>query len=225
MKVDNLTIAYSNKNILKNITLDIKSWEFVFLIGNSGSGKTSFIKSLIWDFHPKAWKVFDSLGNDIYTYSPKELTRFRRGIWIVFQDYKLLKSKTVKENVSFAMEVSGYSDKQIAQRVPEVLTQVGLLNKKDVFIDTLSGWEAQRVAIARALIHDPEIILWDEPTGNLDPQNADEIMNILLELNKAWKTIIIATHDDKIVNKLKKRVITFKDWVVLSDIEGGLYNQ
>ncbi len=122
------------------------------------------------------------------------------------------------------MEVSGYSDKQIIQRVPEVLSQVGLLSKKDNFIDTLSGWEAQRVGIARALIHDPDVILWDEPTGNLDPHNADEIMNILSELNRSWKTIIIATHDDKIVNKLKKRVITFKDGAIVSDVKEGTYN-
>lgn len=224
MKVENLTIAYTNKNILKNIDIEIKNWEFVFLIGNSGSGKTSLIKCLIWDLQPKTGKVSDYSGNNIYSYSQKELTKFRRSIGVIFQDYKLLKSKTVKENVAFAMEVSGYSDKQIIQKVPEVLSQVGLLNKKDNFIDTLSGWEAQRVAIARALIHDPEIIIWDEPTGNLDPKNAQEIMNILLELNRAGKTIIIATHDDKIVNALKKRVITFKDWLVFSDKANWDYN-
>jgi len=224
LKAENVTIAYSNKNILKNINLDIKPWDFVFLIWNSWSGKTSFIKCLIWDLIPKAWKILDSSGYDIYTYTSKELTKFRRSIWVVFQDYKLLKSKTVRENVAFAMEVSGYNDKQIIQRVPEVLSQVWLLSKKDNFIDTLSGWEAQRVGIARALIHDPDVILWDEPTWNLDPHNADEIMKILLELNRSGKTIIIATHDDKIVNKLKKRVITFKDWLIVSDIKEGTYN-
>jgi len=224
MKVENLTIAYTNKNILKNINIEIKNWEFVFLIGNSGSGKTSLIKCFIWDLQPKTGKVYDSSGNNIYSYSQKELTKFRRSIGVIFQDYKLLKSKTVKENVAFAMEVSGYNDKKIIQKVPEVLSQVGLLNKKDSFIDTLSWWEAQRVAIARALIHDPEIIIWDEPTGNLDPKNAQEIMNILLELNRAGKTIIIATHDDKIVNALKKRVITFRDWTIFSDKVNWDYN-
>ena len=115
------------------------------------------------------------------------------------------------------MEVCGYKDRQIINRVPEVLTQVGLLHKKESFIDTLSGGEAQRVAIARALIHDPEIVIGDEPTGDLDPHTANEIVNVLLELHKSGKTIIIATHDDKIVNRLKKRVITFKDGVVFSD--------
>ena len=224
MKIENLTISYWNRNILKNISLEIKPWEFVFLIGHSWSGKTSFIKSLIWDLQPKSGKISDDTWMDIYNFSWKELTRYRRTIWVIFQDYKLLKSKTVKENVAFAMEVSWYSDKQITQRVPEVLSQVWLLNKKDNFIDTLSWWEAQRVAIARALIHDPETILWDEPTWNLDPHNAQEILDILLELNKTWKTVIIATHDDKIVNRLKKRVITFKNWAVFSDKEGGDYN-
>ena len=224
MKIENLTIAYDNKNILKNINIEIKEHDFVFLIGNSGSGKTSFIKSLIWDLKPKSGKIITSDWYDIYNFSSKELTKYRRTIGIVFQDYKLLKSKTVKENVAFAMEVCGYSDKQITQRVPEVLSQVWLLNKKDNFIDTLSGGEAQRIAVARALIHNPDIIIWDEPTGNLDPHNANEIMTILQELNRWWKTIIIATHDDKIVNKLKKRVITFKDWFIFSDINNWNYN-
>lgn len=224
MKIENLNIAYDNKNILKNINIEIKEQDFVFLIGNSWSGKTSFIKSLIWDLKPKSGKIITNDWLDIYNFTPKELTKYRRTIGIVFQDYKLLKSKTVKENVAFAMEVCGYSDKQIAQRVPEVLSQVWLLNKKDNFIDTLSGWEAQRIAVARALIHNPDIIIWDEPTGNLDPHNADEIMTILSELNRWWKTIIIATHDDKIVNKLKKRVITFKDWLVFSDIKNWNFN-
>lgn len=224
MKIENLTIAYSNKNILKNINIEIKPWDFVFLIWNSGSGKTSLIKALIWDLKPVWWKIYDSLWRDIYNITQKELTRYRRNVWVVFQDYKLLKSKNVKENVAFAMEVCWYNDSQISQKVPEVLSQVGLLNKKNNFIDTLSGWEAQRIAIARALIHSPEIIIWDEPTWNLDPHNAFEIMSILLELNKTWKTIIIATHDDKIVNRLKKRVITFKEWQIFSDIENWEYN-
>ncbi|MDD2487437.1 MAG: ATP-binding cassette domain-containing protein [Candidatus Gracilibacteria bacterium] len=224
MKIENLTIAYTNKNILKNINIEIKPGDFVFLIGNSGSGKTSLIKALIGDLKPKGGKIFDSLGRDIYDFSLKELTKYRRTIGVIFQDYKLLKSKNVKENVAFAMEVCGYNDKQISQKVPEVLSQVGLLNKKNNFIDTLSGGEAQRIAIARALIHNPEMIIGDEPTGNLDPHNAEEIMSILLELNKAGKTIIIATHDDKIVNRLKKRVITFKEGIIFSDIEGGSYN-
>ncbi len=224
MKIENLSISYWNKIILKNLNINITQKEFVFLIWNSWSWKTSFIKSLIWDLKPHCWNIYDFKWNDIYKYSSKELTKYRRNIWIIFQDYKLLKSKNVRENVAFAMEVCWYSDKKIIQRVPEVLSQVWLLNKKENFIHTLSWWEAQRIAIARALIHDPEIIIWDEPTWDLDIYNAKEVISILLELNKYWKTIIIATHDDRIVNELKKRVITFKNNTIFSDISNWTYN-
>ena len=127
---------------------------------------------------------------------------YRRTIGVIFQDFKLLPRKTVRENVAFAMEVCGYDDIAIARRVPEVLSQVGLLSKKEKFIESLSGGELQRTAIARALIHDPDIIIGDEPTGNLDPKNAEEIISILLSLNKGGKTILIATHDDRLVDSL-----------------------
>lgn len=224
MKIQNVTIWYNNRDVLKDIDFNIKKGEFIFFIWDSWSGKTSLIKTIIWDLAPKRWNIIDDNGQNVYEYSKKNLNAYRRNVWVIFQDYKLLKSKTVRENVAFAMEVSWFDDNKIIQRVPEVLSQVWLITKKEVFIQTLSWWEAQRVAIARALIHDPDIIIWDEPTWNLDPKMAEEIMNILLELNKNWKTIIIATHDDKIVNKLKKRVITFKDWKVFSDIEWWTYN-
>ena len=127
---------------------------------------------------------------------------YRRTIGVIFQDFKLLPRKTVRENVAFAMEVCGYDDIAIARRVPEVLSQVGLLSKKEKFIESLSGGELQRTAIARALIHDPDIIIGDEPTGNLDPKNAEEIISILLSLNKGGKTILIATHDDRLVDSV-----------------------
>lgn len=141
----------------------------------------------------------------------KQLLTYRRNIGVIFQDFKLLPKKTVRENVAFAMEVCGYDDRAIQKKVPEVLSQVGLLQKKDKYIESLSGGELQRTAIARALIHNPNIIIGDEPTGNLDPKNAEEIMILLEKLNKEGKTIIIATHDDRLVNIQKKRVITFKD--------------
>jgi cell division transport system ATP-binding protein len=224
MKIENLSISYWNKIILKNLNINIAQKEFIFLIWNSWSWKTSFIKSIIWDLKPHSWNIYDFKWNDIYQYSSNELTRYRRNIWIIFQDYKLLKSKNVRENVAFAMEVCWYNDKKIIQKVPEVLSQVWLLNKKESSIHTLSWWEAQRIAIARALIHDPEIIIWDEPTWDLDIYNAKEVISILLELNKYWKTIIIATHDDRIVNDLRKRVITFKNNTIFSDIPNWTYN-
>jgi cell division transport system ATP-binding protein len=142
---------------------------------------------------------------------------------VIFQDFKLLPRKTVRENVAFAMEVCGYTQKDITKQVPEVLAQVGLIQKKEKFIETLSGGEVQRTCIARALIHHPQIIIGDEPTGNLDRKNAEEIIYLLNELNKEGKTIIVATHDEHLVNAMKKRVIAFQDGKILSDTKEGTY--
>ncbi len=142
---------------------------------------------------------------------------------VIFQDFKLLPRKTVRENVAFAMEVCGYTRKDISKRLPEVLSQVGLLQKKEKFVETLSGGEIQRTCIARALIHHPSIIIGDEPTGNLDRKNAMEIIYLLSELNKEGKTVIMATHDETIVNTMRKRVIAFQDGIVVSDTQEGTY--
>lgn len=225
MKIDKVTLAFSNKVVLRNVNLEIKSWEFVFFIGHSGSWKTSLIRSIIGDFKPMRWDII--LDNNIALYknfSEKVLEEYRRNIWVIFQDYKLLKSKKVYENVAFAMEVCWYSSEEIIKRVPEVLEQVGLLIKKDKFVQELSGWEKQRVSIARALVRNPDIIIWDEPTWNLDPETASWIMEIFEELNKMWKTVIIATHDKNIVDKYKKRVISFKNKEVFSDNLEWKYN-
>lgn len=224
MKVDNISLAFKNKVILKDVNIDINTGDFVFLIGYSGSGKTSLIRSLIGDFKPLKWEII--LDNNLALYknmTEDTLLEFRRDIWVIFQDYKLLESKKVYENVAFAMEVCGYSDEIIRKKVPEALEQVGLLIKKDKFVYELSGGEKQRIAIARALVHDPKIIIWDEPTGNLDPETAMEIMNIFLDLNSEWKTVILATHDAHIVNNLKKRVIAFKNKWVLYDVDSWEY--
>lgn len=225
MKIDNLTLSFWNKIVLKNVNIDINSWEFVFFIWHSWSWKTSLIRSIIWDFKPENWDIIlDNWGFLYMNHSNKFITSYRKTIWVIFQDYKLLESKKVYENVAFAMEVCGYNDKTIAKRVPEVLDQVGLIMKKDKYITELSGWEAQRVSIARALVHNPSIIIWDEPTGNLDPETAMSIMKIFEDLNKEWKTIIIATHDKNIVDKMWKRVISFKDKEVFSDNKKWNYN-
>ena len=180
---------------------------------------------MIWDFKPLKWDIV--LDNNLALYknlNEDVLLNYRRDVWVIFQDYKLLDSKKVYENVAFAMEVCWYSDDIIRKKVPEALEQVWLLIKKDKFIYELSGWEKQRVAIARALVHNPKIIIWDEPTWNLDPETADEIMNIFLDLNAEGKTIILATHDKNIVNNLKKRVVTFKDKSIFSDVSDWDYN-
>ena len=195
----------------------------MFLIGASGSGKTSFMKTVLGDLKPKQGTVTDADGKDIYSYSPKQLASYRRDIGVVFQDYKLLESKTVRENVAFAMEVCAYRDSQINVRVPEILSQVGLLAKSNSFPRELSGGEAQRVAIARALIHNPQTVIGDEPTGNLDPKSAREVLDILQDLQKSGKTVLVITHDDRMVNALKKRVIAFKDGRVAYDSPQGEY--
>jgi len=225
MKIDNITLAFSNKIVLRDIDLEIKKWEFVFLIGYSGSWKTSLIRSIIGDFKPlKGDIILDNWMSVYKNTNDKVLDEYRKNIWIIFQDYKLMESKRVYENVAFAMEVCGYKDDEIRKKVPEVLNRVGLLVKKDKFVQELSGGEKQRVSIARALVRNPDLIIWDEPTGNLDPETAKWIMDIFKELNKAWKTIIIASHDKSIVDRMKKRVVSFKEKEVFSDKNPGKYN-
>ena len=223
MYFSHVSLAYGERTILKHIDLAIYPWEFVFVIGSSGSGKTSIIRSMIGALAPREWTVQDHISRDIYTLSGRDLLSYRRKIGVIFQDFKLLPRKTVKENVAFAMEVSGYDRETIHKRVPEVLAQVGLLTKKDAFIEALSGGELQRTAIARALIHHPDIIIADEPTGNLDPKNAEEVIDLLSKLHEEGKTIIIATHDDRLVDSMKKRVVAFSSGKIISDISPGTY--
>lgn len=225
MKIDNLTLSFKNKIVLEDVDFEVKPGEFVFLIWYSGSWKTSLIRSIIWDFKPERWDIVLDSGISLYRwFNEKILLDYRRSIGVIFQDYKLLESKKVYENVAFAMEVCGYSDEIIRKKVPETLEKVGLLIKKDKFVYELSGWEKQRVAIARALVNDPQIIIWDEPTWNLDPDTSKEIMDIFLDLNSEGKTVIMATHDANIVNKMQKRVITFLDRKIFSDEEKWTYN-
>ncbi len=224
MKIDNITLSFRHKTILRNVTLEIKPGEFVFFIWYSGSWKTSLIRSLIGDFKPSVWDII--LDNNLSLYNSlteESLLNYRRNIWVIFQDYKLLESKKVYENVAFAMEVCWYNDEIIRKKVPEALEKVWLLIKKEKFIYELSWGEKQRVAIARALVHDPQIIIWDEPTWNLDPETAKEIMDIFLDINSDWKTVIMATHDENIVNRFKKRVIAFENKEVISDIQNWDY--
>lgn len=224
MILHNVTLSYQERSILRHIHLTIARWEFVFLIGASGSGKTSLIRAILWVIKPKTGHILNDQEKDISKLSVKELLTYRRNIWVVFQDFKLLPKKTVRENVAFAMEVCWYSPKEITRKVPEILSQVWLLEKKEKFVETLSGGEIQRTCIARALIHNPQIIIGDEPTGNLDKRNADEIMHLFEELNRQWKTIIMATHDERIVNNCNKRVIAFEWWKIISDKNPGNYS-
>lgn len=224
MRISELTLAFWNKIVLKEVDLNINKWEFVFFIWQSGSWKTTLIRALIWDKEPSSWEiVLDSWIGLYRNMNELVLQEYRRNIWVIFQDYKLLESKSVYENVAFAMEVCGYKDSIIRRKVPETLEQVWLLVKKDKFACELSGWEKQRIAIARALVHDPKILIWDEPTWNLDPETALWIMKIFDDLNKEWKTVIIATHDKNIVDQMWKRVVAFVDKRIESDEINGKY--
>jgi cell division transport system ATP-binding protein len=224
MKLVNVTLSYGNKTAIKNLSLEINPWEFVFIIGYSWSGKTSLIRSMIGDLRPSVWDIFLDNRSSLYAnLNDKFLSTYRRSIGVIFQDYKLLESKKVYENVAFAMEVCWYKDRDIRKKVSEALEQVWLLFKKDKYIYELSGWEKQRVAIARSLVHNPKIIIGDEPTWNLDPETAEEVMDIFDELNREGITVIMATHDKWIVNKYKKRVVAFKDKQLLSDTSNWSY--
>ncbi len=221
MQVRDLTIQYGNRIILEHISLDIPKGDFVFLIGASGSGKTSLVNALIGSVIPKSGEIISENGKQISLLSKKSLQDYRRTVGVIFQDYKLLPRKTVEENVSFALEVSGYTNREIQERLWVVLTKVGLIHKRNSFVEELSGGEQQRVAIARALSHDPQTIIADEPTGNLDPENALDVMSLLEELHRQGKTLIVATHDDRLVDRMKKRVIAFGNGGVIFDRIGG----
>ncbi len=216
--------SYKNgKLALFNINLKIEKGEFVFLVGSSGSGKSTFIKSIMKEEDVTSGKIFVN-GREIGTIPKRKIPKYRRSIGVVFQDFRLLPNKTVYENVAFAMEIIGQSSKNIRRRVPFVLGMVGLSEKAKSYPSELSGGEQQRVSIARAIVNNPSIIIADEPTGNLDPQTSNEIMNIITDINRRGTTIIMATHASDVVNRMKKRVIALKKGIVIKDEERGSYD-
>lgn len=207
---------------LKNINITIEDGEFVFIMGRSGSGKSTLMKLLLKEVEPSSGKIIVNdmeLGKMPRRYVPK----YRRRLGVVFQDFRLLKDKTVYENVAFAQRVIGVPTRTIKESVPEMLRLVGLSSKYKSFPNQLSGGEQQRGAIARALINSPEVLLADEPTGNLDAQNSMEIMRLLEEINNRGTTVVVVTHSQEIVNRMGKRVITLDRGVVAEDeIKGGI---
>ncbi len=196
--------------------------EFVTLVGPSGSGKSTLIKLLIAEEKPTGGQIVVA-GRDITTLSSRELPFYRRKIGVVFQDYKLLPHKTVAENVAFALEVSDTSTSEVLSKVPEILEMVGLKDKGKSMPDELSGGEQQRVSIARALVHQPKLLIADEPSGNLDPINTWEIIELLFKINKSGTIVLLATHDKEVVDALKKRVITLRDGKIVADQIKGKY--
>jgi len=218
-----ITKSYQDSKALDDINFKIVKGEFVSLVGPSGAGKSTLIKLLICEEPPSAGRIKIG-GYNIGELKPKEVPYFRRKIGVVFQDYKLLPEKNVFENVAFALEVCGATDAEIRHRVPRVLELVGLEKKANNFPDELSGGENQRVSIARALIHSPKLLIADEPTGNLDPRTAWEIIKLLIKINEKQGTIILlATHHKEIVDKLRKRVVTIKHGRIVSDQQEGKY--
>ena len=207
---------------LEDVSFEVKEKEFISIVGRSGAGKTTLLRLLLAEEKPTQGRIFFD-GQDVHKIKKSKLPNFRRRIGTVFQDYKLLPSKTAYENVAYAMEVIGKSDAEISRDVPVVLNIVGLTDRANNFPQELSGGEKQRVAIARALIHRPEVILADEPTGNLDPYHALDIIRLLQKINEIGTTVILATHNKEIINNLGKRVITLEGGKIIRDEKKGRF--
>ena len=220
---ENVSKIYSPTSFaLKGVTLRINPKEFVSLVGASGSGKTTLFKLLIAEEKPTEGSIYFD-DKEVTDLKLGELPYLRRRIGKVFQDYKLLPTKTAFENVAFAMAASGRTAEEIKHDVPQVLDLVGLAEKSNQFPHELSGGESQRIAIARALVNRPEVILADEPTGNLDPVNTWEIIRLLLKINELGTTVILATHDKEIINSLDRRVVALEKGEIIRDEERGKY--
>jgi cell division transport system ATP-binding protein len=222
IRFENVIKKYGHQKALNNINLQIHHGEFISLVGLSGAGKSTLLKLIIGEEHVDGGRILiDDI--DISNVKKDDLPYLRRKIGVVFQDMKLLPRRTAYENVAFAMEVCGHEKNKIKADVPKILELVGLLHKKDNFPDEMSGGEKQRVAIARALSHRPVLLLADEPTGNLDEVNAEEVLDLLLKINQLGTTVILATHASDLVNKIKKRVITLEGGQITMEQEKGKY--
>lgn len=219
---DKVSKSYGSKQALKEVSFTVKPQEFVTLVGPSGAGKTTIIKLLICEEYPTLGTVTINDKN-IHLLKKKHIPYYRRQIGVIYQDFKLLPHKTVFENVAFAMEVGGQPGKVIKEEAEKILKLVGLSGRGESFPGELSAGEAQRVAIARALVFEPRFLIADEPTGNLDPKTAWEIIQLLLKINRMGTTVLLATHNREIVNRLGQRVITIVDGGITSDKKHGRY--
>ena len=221
--MDHISKQYSTGvEALSDVSIRIHKGEFVFVVGKSGSGKSTFIKLLLKELNPTEGRIFVG-GRQVTNLKRKQVSLYRRKIGVVFQDFRLLKNKTVFENVAFAQEIIGMTKRDIARNVPIMLEMVGLKGKEKMYPHELSGGEQQRVAIARALINQPTILLADEPTGNLDPKTAWDIMMLLEEVNKMGTTVVVVTHNNDVVDVMQKRVINLEDGVLVRDEKKGGY--
>jgi cell division transport system ATP-binding protein len=224
IRFESITKVYKNSKYpsLEGVTLEIKKGEFISVVGHSGAGKTTFTKLLLGEEHPTEGKLTFH-NNNVHKLKGKKLTEYRRGIGTVFQDFRLLPNKTAYENIAFAMESAGKTDEEIANDVPHVLELVDLIDKADNFPRELSGGEKQRLSIARAIINNPDIVIADEPTGNLDPVSTFEVVQILKKINDLGTTVILTTHNKGVIDSIKKRVVTLEDGRVVRDEEHGKY--
>lgn len=223
IKFDKVTKIYPpDTTVLENISFEIKEGEFVSIVGKSGAGKTTLIRLLLGLEEPTSGEIFVDNIN-INKINSTKLQKVRRRIGVAYQDYKLLPTKTVYENVAYIMAVRGRDDSEITKEVSRVLEITGLADKINNFSDELSGGEQQRLAIARAIVSQPDIVVADEPTGNLDPYNTYEIISLLKKVNEKGKTVLLATHDKEIINQLGKRVITLQDGKIVHDEAQGKF--
>lgn len=220
---DNVSKIYNDKSVaLDGVSFKVKPGEFVSIVGHSGAGKTTLLKMILGEDKPSKGKVYYE-STDIHRLRPKEVIQYRRKIGTVFQDFRLLPYKTVYENIAFAMEAAGRSDEEIEADVPHVLELVDLRHKIWSFPHQLSGGEKQRVAIARAIVNQPDIIIADEPTGNLDPVNTYDIVQILKKVNDLGTTVILTTHNKGVIDDLGRRVITMEGGKIVRDDTEGRY--
>ncbi len=219
----NVSLIYPNGvRALDNVSLEIGKGDFVFLVGHSGTGKSSLLRLLYKETVPTSGEItVDGIRVDRLKRS--RIPALRRHLGVVFQDFKLLADKTVWENVAFAMQVTGAHSKDIMREVPRALDLVGLSHKSRMFPGELSGGEQQRTAIARALVNHPKLLLCDEPTGNLDPSNTTEIMELLLRINLKGTTVVVATHNQAVVDRMRRRVVRLEDGKIVTDEERGYY--
>lgn len=221
---DKATKEYSGRKVLDTVSLQIEPKEFVSIVGPSGAGKSTLIYALIGAEKLNSGSIFVD-DYKVHIMSEKALQMYRRKLGIIFQDYKLLNRLNVFENVAFALQACGYPSDYIKKRVEEVLDIVGLLPLRYNFPYQLSGGEQQKTAIARALAHDPKLVIADEPTGNLDPASSEEIVNLLAKINKQGSTVLLASHDKALIDKLQKRVVRLESGKIISDERKGNYSK
>jgi len=218
-----VSLVYPNGvRALDNVNLEIAKGDFVFLVGDSGTGKSSLLRLLYREAKPTAGEIIVD-GIRVDRLARRRIPALRRHLGVVFQDFKLLIDKTVWENVAFAMQVTGAHTRDVKRQVPRVLDLVGLSHKSRMYPGELSGGEQQRTAIARALVNNPKILLCDEPSGNLDPSNTTEIMELLLRINLKGTTVVVATHNQAVVDRMRRRVVRLEDGRIVTDEERGYY--